>query len=381
MPLFSVVLPTYNRADTVLRSIASVRAQTCGDFELVLVDDGSTDGTRDVLPKDEPRLRVFSQPNGGVAKARNRGITESRGDFIAFLDSDDEWPPHTLALAAAFFAAHPDERLFTGEMWQDWGHGVVERHFRVEQESWFPAVAERIGSRAFAGGPPQGDPYLWAYETREPIGEWGRAIAERAGHAGAMLYRGDVSRAWRWGWLMCMQATIQRRSAVEAIGPLDESYPIASDYAWLARACRLSRANTVSLPLVIKHELTQAGGALREGHLVYGRSALAYQLDRIRGLEEMFLRESPDDPELLALRANRQLEAARAAVRLGDRAAAAELLREARKLDRSADAAALALLVKAAPGARAMQAAYRGWSWGRSVPGKLRARLGRVVRS
>ncbi len=92
-PRVSVIVPTFNRARLLPRSIRSVLNQTFEDFELLVIDDGSTDDTADVLASmSDPRLRHLRQPdNAGVAHARNRGLREARGRFIAFLDSDDAW--------------------------------------------------------------------------------------------------------------------------------------------------------------------------------------------------------------------------------------------------------------------------------------------------
>lgn len=98
-PLVSVVLPTYNRAELVVRAINSVLSQTVADLELIVVDDGSTDRTPEALARmGDPRLRVLRlAANQGVAGARNAGIQQARGRFIAFQDSDDLWRPHKLA--------------------------------------------------------------------------------------------------------------------------------------------------------------------------------------------------------------------------------------------------------------------------------------------
>lgn len=94
----SVVLPTYNRAHLIRRSITSVLAQTYHDLELIIVDDGSTDNTEEVVRAfDDQRIRYLKYPeNRGVSAARNTGIKAARGSYIAFQDSDDEWLPQKL---------------------------------------------------------------------------------------------------------------------------------------------------------------------------------------------------------------------------------------------------------------------------------------------
>ncbi len=100
-PQFSVVIPTYNRAGTIGDTLRACLVQSCDDFELVVVDDGSTDATEQaVAALDDPRIVYVRQANAGPAAARNRGVREASGSHIAFLDSDDVWQPHYLASVA-----------------------------------------------------------------------------------------------------------------------------------------------------------------------------------------------------------------------------------------------------------------------------------------
>ncbi|KAF0178709.1 MAG: glycosyl transferase family protein [Limisphaerales bacterium] len=110
-PRVSVLLPAFNALATLPRAVASLREQTFADWELLVVDDGSTDGTAEWLlaqAAQEPRLKVISQPHAGIVAALNRGLAEARGEFIARMDADDESFPDRLAEQIAFLDAQPD---------------------------------------------------------------------------------------------------------------------------------------------------------------------------------------------------------------------------------------------------------------------------------
>ena len=114
--LVSVVIPTFNRARLVRRAVQSALDQSYGRLEVVVVDDGSTDGTRDAIAGiDDDRLHYVRQENAGLPAARNRGIAESTGDFIALLDSDDVWLPWKVEAQLAALAAFPA----SGMVWTD----------------------------------------------------------------------------------------------------------------------------------------------------------------------------------------------------------------------------------------------------------------------
>jgi len=110
----SVVIAAYNASTTIERAVRSVLAQTRPAEEIIVVDDGSTDGTADIARRFGSEVRLIVQPNGGTSIARNRGIEVATGEWIAFLDADDEWLPEKLKLQDELFRAHPD---------LGWGYG------------------------------------------------------------------------------------------------------------------------------------------------------------------------------------------------------------------------------------------------------------------
>lgn len=115
MARVSIIIPTYNRADMILTALESVLAQTYSDWEAIVVDDGSTDATRDVISvvKDD-RVRYIAQANKGLPGARNTGIRASTGEYVAFLDSDDAFLPEKLAVQVPRLDAEPALGLIAG---------------------------------------------------------------------------------------------------------------------------------------------------------------------------------------------------------------------------------------------------------------------------
>jgi glycosyltransferase involved in cell wall biosynthesis len=110
-PTISVIIPTFNSAALVTAAVDSALAQTAPATEILVIDDGSTDNTRERLSLYGNRIRYLHQPNRGVAAARNLGLKEATGEFIAFLDADDVWHPRKLERQIAAIAANPDISL------------------------------------------------------------------------------------------------------------------------------------------------------------------------------------------------------------------------------------------------------------------------------
>jgi glycosyltransferase involved in cell wall biosynthesis len=135
MSTISVIVPAYNAERTILETIESVQQQTFSDFELIVINDGSTDRTLELLSTvQDSRLKIFSYENGGLSVARNRGICHATGEFIAFLDADDLWTPDKLELQLAALQQHPEAGVA-----YSWTHFMDEqgKSFHPDKPTFF----------------------------------------------------------------------------------------------------------------------------------------------------------------------------------------------------------------------------------------------------
>src|SRR5438552_2217371 len=383
MSLVSVIVPTYNRRETIQAAIASVQRQTFADWELVVVDDGSTDDTAALIEGSDPRLVLIRQKNQGVNGARNTGMLRARGQYIAFLDSDDEWLPHHLELSVAFFRAFPGEDFLSGEFSEEGGCGSLVHFLRSALTEWYPPLAERAGSSLLRLPPGESDPYLRVFASVEPIGKWGGDIVARTPYRDARLYRGRVFEHMRFGFLFALQPTVVTRRAREAVGLFDPRYRIGADYSYLANLCRRFKANFLPLPMAIKHEYARDGTKLNEGHLSTGPTRFEFERDLLHQFEELFGGERGEDPELIALRRARQLVVGRAALGQGNREEALRYFGEARRGQGASPAAALWWLVRITPTAAVAYRIYTGLRRAKVLGWELltkRAAWGRIAR-
>lgn len=142
-PLVTVILPTYNRSELILRAVDSVLNQDFQNFELIVVDDGSEDHTFEALAVYGDRLSILRQAHAGVSRARNTGLSRARGHLIAFLDSDDWWLPRKLSAQVHFFENHPEAVICqTEERWVRNGKRVNpgKRHEKPWGEAFFRSL-------------------------------------------------------------------------------------------------------------------------------------------------------------------------------------------------------------------------------------------------
>jgi len=195
----SVVVPTFDRASVLPRALDSVIEQTRLPAEVIVVDDGSTDATAELVESRFPGVRLLRQENLGVSAARNRGIEASTGEWIALLDSDDEWQPRKLERQVAALGDQPDMRVcHTDEIWIRHGRRVNPRHIHAKH-----------------GG--------WIFEHCLPL------------------------------CAMSPSSILIHRSVFEAVGIFDEDLPACEDYDLWLRICSRYPVLYLGEPLVVKY--------------------------------------------------------------------------------------------------------------------------------
>lgn len=141
MPNVSVIIPTYNRSFIIRQSVDSVLQQTYKDYELIVVDDGSTDNTCEILKPYGDKIHYEFKENGGISSARNRGLEIAQGEYIAFLDSDDFWRPEKLQRQIECFNSHPEyglvaTRCLTNTVDRNFNTISIDKRRRPGKSGW-----------------------------------------------------------------------------------------------------------------------------------------------------------------------------------------------------------------------------------------------------
>jgi GT2 family glycosyltransferase len=228
----SVIIPTFNRAYLLREAVQSVLDQTYRDLEVIVVDDGSTDGTQDSVANwfgADPRVRYAAQANQGASAARNAGLDLATGGYIAFLDSDDSWKPWHLELTLACLALYPQAGLiWTNIEFVDDRGAVAQpsalRHL-LSNYGRFP-LDTLFGSSAS----------LTELDVDLPPG----------GEAGR-LYVGDIFSPMVMGNLILASSSVLRRDRVDQVGRFDQRLVMGEDYEFFLRVCRAGPVAFVDL--------------------------------------------------------------------------------------------------------------------------------------
>ncbi len=218
--LVSVIIPTHDRARIIGRAVESALAQTYTHLEVVVADDGSSDNTREVVEAYGSRVIYARQANAGVSAARNFGMRNARGEFIAFLDSDDAWQPWKIEAQINALTRHPE----AGLVWTDMA--AMDERDRVLDQRYLRTMYSAYEDVHIEQALPQVD-VLGALSTRAPQPFWSAAVRE-----------GDLSSRILLGNLVHTSTVLFRRSSCERTGGFDESFARAGeDYEFYIRLC------------------------------------------------------------------------------------------------------------------------------------------------
>ncbi len=235
-PLVSVVVPTFNRAHLIGRTIGSVLAQSYPALEVIVVDDGSTDDTRETIARDygdDARVRYVYKQNGGPASARNTGFAQSRGEYVALLDSDDTWYPWKLELQIG--CMQRDRSL--GMTWTDMT--MVDADGKIVD----PAYLRRMyhAYRSF--------PNERLFEHSLPLADVAPELAQVTGTA--RLRTGNLFSKMIMGNLVHTSTVVLRRERLERVVGFNESLRYSGeDYDFHLRTCREGPVGLLDIPAI-----------------------------------------------------------------------------------------------------------------------------------
>jgi glycosyltransferase involved in cell wall biosynthesis len=195
----SVVIPLYNKAAYIARTLDSVLAQTWTDFDVMVVDDGSTDESPEIVRRyRDPRVRLITQENRGSSAARNRGVAQSRADWIAMLDADDEWLPQFLQRMLEASHAHPDAAVLFAN-----GDPVLAKAPCLQRKGELLFVPDFFEFYTYFGGAMMGPSAMMVHR---------QALLDIDGFAEEARYGEDIDAwarlAWRGHPLYCLPETL-----------------------------------------------------------------------------------------------------------------------------------------------------------------------------
>ncbi len=235
VPLVSVAIPLYRCAATIGETLDSVLAQSYPNLEIIVVDDGSPDDSSAVLRRFEGRVRYIRQPNGGVGSARNRGLSEARGEYIALLDCDDLCEPDRIAIQVSYLQQNPDVLLCSSDF-TFFGEGV---------ESQGSSIGEYYSS---VGDCPDGVAGLYGSSDMLDLSGVRRVTAD--GPDQVRTLSGDIFEKLVWGNFVHPPTIMMRREAARIVGEFNPRFRYVTEYEWMLRASRHGRIGYIDRPLL-----------------------------------------------------------------------------------------------------------------------------------
>ena len=147
MPFFSVIIPLYNKEKFIEATLKSVLNQTFIDFEIIIINDGSTDNSSQIIKRfDDPRIRYFFKENEGVSSARNDGIEKAQSNYISFIDADDYWYPDFLEEMFKAIQYYPEQKVFSGAIEIETSKKVIPASYSISKTNDFEIVNYFIAS-------------------------------------------------------------------------------------------------------------------------------------------------------------------------------------------------------------------------------------------
>jgi glycosyltransferase involved in cell wall biosynthesis len=239
-PLVSVAIPVYNGQDQVADSVRSVLAQTHPAVEVIVVDDGSTDKTWDVLKSLGPAVRTIRQRNGGLAVARNTGLQAARGEFIALMDHDDLCEPERLAVQVQFMQQHPELVLCATDFSAFNANGPVSPS---HTGTYYSRCRPEVGGIA-ARFPQHGHLEITACLGADP-----------AAPAVVNTHLGNVYDELALGNFLHPPTLLFRRSVLTDVGLFDPAARSMCDWEWLVKVARSGPVGFIDRPL-LKYRLS-----------------------------------------------------------------------------------------------------------------------------
>lgn len=149
--MVSVIIPTYNSAKYIRDAIDSVLQQTYSEFEILVIDDGSTDDTKTIVTENYPQVTYYPVPHKGVSTARNYGITNAKGEYVAFLDADDKWLPQKLELQLACFKINNSLGMVFTENFSFDENGIINTKFYKRERLMCGDIVKNIFLKSYVG--------------------------------------------------------------------------------------------------------------------------------------------------------------------------------------------------------------------------------------